>query len=90
MDELIIALFLAVANKSIVDYLAAPIRQKYPKLDLWWLVYVALATGGFIGWFSGVNLFAAYIPVPELGRILTAILVGGGSSLIYDVFDRPG
>lgn len=46
MEAVAVALFLAVANKAIIDYLVAPVRQRWPDFDMWWLVYVALATGG--------------------------------------------
>lgn len=89
METLAGGLFLAAVNMAIVNYLAAPIRVKKPELDLWWLVYVALLTGFIISWFAGVNLFEAHIANALLGRILSGILVGGGSSLIHDAFDRP-
>jgi hypothetical protein len=88
MEPFGVASFLAVVNKAIVDYVAAPVRQKYQQADLWWLVYVALVSGGVIGWLSGVNVFGEYIPDPLVGRFLTSVLVGGGSSLIHDIFDR--
>jgi len=88
MEELSAALFLSVANKALVDYLVEPIRKKFPSLDMWWLVYVALVTGGVIGWLSQANVFAPYIPDLLTGRILTALLVGGGSSLIHNIFDK--
>ena len=89
MEAVAVALFLAVANKAIIDYLVAPVRQKWPDFDMWWLVYVALLTGGLIGWLSQVNVFVAYMPDALVGRILSSILVGGGSSLIHDVFKKP-
>lgn len=88
MEQFFVALFLATVNKALVDYFAAPLRQKYPTADMWWLVYVALATGAIIGWFADLNLFTTYIANPLAGRLLTAIFVGGGSSLLHDVFDK--
>lgn len=90
MNELTMAAFLSLVNKTIVDYIAAPIKKKFPGVDLWWLPYVALVTGGVLGWVSGINLFLSVVPTlePLAGQILTSVLVGGGSSLIYDVFDR--
>jgi hypothetical protein len=82
------ALFLAVVNKTIVDALANPVRQRYPDLDMWWLFYVALFTGFAIGWFSDINVFPEEIMSNILvGKILTSLLIGGGSSLIHDIFD---
>jgi len=89
MDTLAIGFFLAATNTAVVNYLAEPVRQRWPDLDLWWLLYVALATGFAIAWLAGVNLFAAQIESALLGRILSGILVGGGSSLIHNVFDQP-
>ncbi len=88
IDALVVGTLLAVVNSKLIDYLAAPLRQKFPNLDLWWLLYVSLATGFAIGWFGNVNLFSDYIESVLLGRILSSLLVGGGSSLIYDVFDK--
>ena len=88
MEALTIGLFLSVVNTRIIDCLAAPVRQKFPDFDLWWLIYVALISGGAIAWVAGVNLFAGYIDNETLGRVLSCFLVGGGSSLIHDIFDK--
>jgi hypothetical protein len=87
MDVLATGLFLAAVNTKLVDWIAAPIRQRYPELDLWWMLYVALLTGALISWLAGVNLFAGLVENDLLGRILSALLVGGGASLIHDIFD---
>ena len=89
MDAFTNGVFLAAMNTSIVNYLAEPVRQRWPDLDLWWLLYVALGTGFAISWFAGVNLFADVIANEVLARVLSGFLVGGGSSLLHNVFDRP-
>ena len=91
MNELTVAIFLSVANNRIIEAVAAPIRKQFPQLSLWWLIYVAWATGGVLAWLSGVNLFAAIVPTldPLAGRILTAVVVGGGSNLLADLFQTP-
>ena len=88
IDALVVGSLLAIVNSKLVDYLAAPLKKRFPDLDLWWLLYVSLATGFAIGWFGSVNLFAGYVDNVLLGRVLSSLLVGGGSSLIYDIFDR--
>lgn len=88
MEPLIIALFLATVNNRILEYLFEPIRRRYPTYDFWWLLYIALFTGGLLGWFSGINLFASYLPDPIIGRVLTAIVIGGGSNLIHRIFEK--
>ncbi len=40
-------------------------------------------------WFTGVNLFASFIPNALIGQILTAIVAGGGSNLLHDLTDAP-
>ena len=84
-----VAFLLAVANKAVIGYLAEPIRKRFPNLDLWWLTYVSFATGVLIGYLANVNLFESAGLVGLSGRILTACVIGGGASLIHDIFDHP-
>jgi hypothetical protein len=86
MDALGIAIFLAGLNWAILNYIASPIHAKWPNYDLWWFKWVALATGFVIGWFAGLNILGQYIANPILARILTGIVVGGGSEIINTVF----
>lgn len=87
MELFAIAIFLATVNRSLVEYLSAPLKQRYPDRNFWWLLYAALLTGFLIGWFSEINLFSPYLPNLTAGRILTAVLIGAGSSLIHDIFE---
>lgn len=88
MNELAIALFLATANFAVINYLADPIRQRFPELDLWWLVYVSFGTGALLSWLAGVNLFSEAISNMLVARVLTALVVGGGSNLIHQIFKQ--
>jgi hypothetical protein len=88
MEPLAIGILLAVVNQKIIDYVLAPIRQRWPEIDLWWAIYLALAVGAVLAWLANINMFAEYVPDALAGRVLTCILVGGGSSLINDVFKR--
>lgn len=88
METLVVAVFLATANYAIVNYLREPIALRFPELDLWWMVYVSYATGVALSLIAGINLFAAYIPNVLAGQIVTALVVGGGSNLIYQVFGK--
>jgi len=85
-----IAFLLAVANNAIIDYIADPVRKHYPNIDLWFLPYIALATGFVIGYLADINLFTI---APGLtgsaGRVLTAAVIGGGSKLLHDITDHP-
>ena len=88
MDALAVAAFLSVVNTTIVDYLLKPIKEKFPYIDTWWMVYVSLFTGALLVWFSQVNLFLSYIPDLTVGRVLTAVVAGGGSNLLYRIFNK--
>ena len=61
---------------------------RLPLLDRWWLICVALVAGGAPSWFCGLNLFALLPIPPVVGRVLTALLVGGGSPLIHVVVNK--
>lgn len=86
---LAIAFLLAVAVNAIVDYLADPIRERFPDFNLWFLPYVAFVIGGAFGFFADINLFEiapgmAGIP----GRVLTAAAIGGGAKLLHNITDH--
>jgi hypothetical protein len=63
------------------------IEKALPELDRWWLIFVSLAAGGVLGWFSKINLFEGLIPV-LVGRIVTSLLVGGGSQIVHTVVNK--
>ena len=86
MELLTIASFLVGTTNRIVEHIIKPIFEKL-NWDKFWLAYVSLVVGGGLVWLSGVNLFAAYLPDPLVGRILTAVVAGGGATLLHDVFD---
>lgn len=90
MATLLSAFFLALVTNQIIDGLAEPIRKKWPDFDLWFLVYVTWVLGGLLAYLASTNLFADLIPTldPNVGRVLTAIITGGGSRLLHSVFDR--
>ncbi len=86
MDALGSGLFLAILVKAVLDFLATPIRTRWPEVDLWWFDYLALVAGAAVAWFAPLNLLAGYVSNETLGRVLTALLIGGGAKLINDVF----
>lgn len=78
---------MVLANR-LVAMLVTPIFDKY-SLDKFWLAYPAWILSGVFVWFTGVNLFATFIPNQLIGQILTAIVAGGGSNLLHDLTDKP-
>lgn len=88
LTPLVYAALLATVNSEIVDLIKRPLVQKFPTFDFWFFVYINLGTGFAIGWFAEVNLFIGIIPKMIVGRILSSLLIGGGSSLIYQIFKK--
>jgi len=78
---------MVLANR-LVAALVTPLFDKY-SWDKFWLMYPAWILAGVLVWLTGVNLFAAYIPNELIGKILTAIVAGGGSNLLHDLTDKP-
>jgi len=86
VDVLVIALFLVVVANRLVEALIVPVFDKLA-WDKFSIQYIAWLVGGLLVWLSGVNLFSAYLPDPLAGQILTAVLSGGGATLLHDIFD---
>ncbi len=78
---------MVLANR-LVAMLVTPLFGKYG-WDKFWLAYPAWILAGVFVWFTGVNLFATFIPNQLIGQILTAIVAGGGSNLLHDLTDKP-
>jgi hypothetical protein len=79
---------LAFVVEILVEHLVGkPLEQASPVTPRWWLIYVSLVLGAALGWFSEVNLFDGLIPV-LVGRIVTALLVGGGSQIVHAVVKK--
>ncbi len=78
-------LVLAVVNMQIVEYLKRPIKTQFPKVPLWWVVYVAFGTGVALAFGFRLDAFEFMPEHPFwLGCLLTGCMIGGGSSLIFD------
>ena len=78
---------MVLANR-LVAALVTPIFEKYG-LDKFWLMFVSWALSGVFVWLTGVNLFAAYISNVLVGKVLTAVVAGGGANLLHDLTDKP-
>ena len=78
---------MVLANR-LVAALVTPLWDKYG-WDKFWLMYPAWILAGVLVWLTGVNLFADYIPNELIGKVLTAIVAGGGSNLLHDLTDKP-
>jgi ABC-type Mn2+/Zn2+ transport system permease subunit len=89
MDTSVLALVAAVATigELLVNFFITPIWEKY-NWDRFWLKYVAWAVCGGLVALTGANLFPDYFTSPVVGFIVTAIIAGRGSNLLYDIGDK--
>ena len=83
----LIALLAFVVEILVEHLVGKPLEQAAPNCPRWWLIYVSLVLGAALGWFAKVNLFEGLIPV-LVGRIVTSLLVGGGSQLVHQVVNK--
>jgi len=73
---------------KLVEAIISPLWDRF-KLDRFWLLYVALAIGAPLGWFTGLDAFPVFAQAPVIGRVLTALVIGLGPSTIWDMLDGP-
>ena len=87
-EKITIYLGLIVLVNRIVAGFFTPIVEKL-KIDRSLLMYMAWGLGAYIIFKTELNLFAAIIPDPLVGKIFTSIVVGGGANIVYDKTDQP-
>ena len=82
------AIFLALVNERVITYFIAPLFEKFAPAGKWMLLYIAAVTGGLLSFAAGIDLMAgAGIELAyPVNLVVSAILVGGGSNLLHDVF----
>jgi hypothetical protein len=81
------ALVAAFVIERLVEAVIAPLFDKF-KWDRFWLLYIAWAVGGGLAWATGLNALPVFAESAVVGRVLTCMLVGLGSSFIYDLVDN--
>jgi hypothetical protein len=86
-EVLAIVIGFMVLSNRLVAALITPIFDKYA-VDKFWLMYVAWVMAGVLVFLADVNLFAEFIPNLLIGKILTAIVAGGGGNLLHDLTDQ--
>jgi hypothetical protein len=87
LAALTVAVFLAVVANRLTEALIVPLFDKMA-WDKFWLLYISWIIAGVVVAVSGVNLFGDYIPnSPLAGKVLTAIVAGGGGNFIADLFN---
>jgi hypothetical protein len=86
-EVLAIVIGFMVLSNRLVAALITPIFDKY-QVDKFWLMYVAWVMAGVLVFLADVNLFAEFIPNLLIGKILTAVVAGGGGNLLHDLTDQ--
>jgi hypothetical protein len=77
--------FMVLSNR-LVAALVTPIFDKY-QWEKFWLMYVSWVLAGVLVFLADANLFEAYIANPLIGKVLTAVVAGGGGNLLHDLTD---
>jgi len=82
------AIFLALVNERIITYFVTPLFDQFWKEGRWLLLYIAAVTGGLLSFAAGIDLMglAGIELAHPVNLIVSAVLVGGGSNLLHDVF----
>ena len=86
IEQLGAAIAAAFVVYKLVEAVIEPIWTRY-LLDRFWLLYIALAIGAPLGWFTGINALPVFGVAPVVGRVLTCLVIGLGPSFIHDLTD---
>lgn len=78
--------FAIVVNRLVAGGIT-PLFEKF-NLDRFWLMYIAWGLAAFVIFTTNVNLFEAYIPLGWVGKILTALVVGGWANFKHDQSEK--
>lgn len=86
------AIFLALVNERVITYFITPLFEKFWQDGQWLLLYISAVTGGLLSFAAGIDLMSGVgIQLAHpVNLIVTAVLVGGGSNLLHDVFFSDG
>jgi len=85
-EVLAIVIGFMILSNRLVAALITPFFDKY-NWDKFPLLYIAWVISGVLVFLAGINLFSAFIPSEIVGKILTAIVAGGGANLLHDLTD---
>ncbi len=83
------ATLLSAANERLVGYFG-PLWKKVPVENF--ARYVSFVFGALLSWLFQIDLVSQLIPTtplfPWAGTLLTALILGGGSNLIHDLWPK--
>jgi hypothetical protein len=82
--EIALAVFLSLVNNRVIEYFAIPLFERF-KWDKSLLLYVSAITGFAIALLANADLFMPGLFTPLVSKIISAIIIAGGSNLIHDI-----
>jgi hypothetical protein len=85
-EVLAIVIGFMILSNRLIAALVTPVFEKY-NLDKFWLMYASWVLSGVFVWLADVNLFEAFIASELIGKIITAVVAGGGANLLHDLTD---
>jgi hypothetical protein len=86
-EVLVAAVIAALVLEKLFEAVFGPLWEKLG-WDPFFKLYAALVLGSVIAWATGLNAFPVFSVYPLVGRILTCLAIGAGTSFIYDLIDR--
>jgi len=81
------ALAAALVLEKLFEMLFKPLWDKFG-WDSMYKLYVAILMGSGLGYMTGLNAFPVFAMSEMVGRVLTALAIGCGTSFIYDLIDK--
>lgn len=100
---LTMAFFLALVVERTIEFVIRPLLENAVKAFGWDVAkvglvvpYIAAICGGLLSYGFGLDLFAGMAadaglePAAWLTRLLTAVVVSGGSNLLHDIWPSGG
>ena len=89
LKPLELLLYLVLLINRLVAAFIQPLFE-HENWDRFWLMYIAWILGGVLVFLTDINLFAGTFHKELVGQLLTAVCVGGGANILYDITDIQG
>jgi len=81
------AVVAAVILEKLFEAVFGPLWKHFG-WDTFYKLYAAMVVGTAIGFATGLNAFPLFTASAWVGRTITALFIGVGPSVIYDLLDK--
>ena len=85
--QLAAAVVAAIILEKLFEAIFGPLWKKLG-WDPFFKLYAAMIVGAGLGFATGLNALPVFALSPMVGRVLTALFIGCGSSVVYDLLDK--